>query len=622
MQRQQPKFSVPERLDSKKGHHYLVSKLLGQGAYALVFSGDEIDEFTTTTTKRKVAIKMIRLDRDHLKNDGRNNSIDSIRLLAQREIDIMYRIRSHRNLLKIYEHFESNDCIFIILELCTNRTLGSLIKNNRIVISKTSIKRFILDIASGCDWLHSNLIVHRDIKPDNILLDDKFQAKIGDFGFSVHLQTIDELLFKFCGTLKYQAPEMFTRNGYSFPVDCWAVGCIVYYLFYGHSPFNGQSSREVIDSIINNKLHYSNAIRNDQMISDDEIKVIDSLLSKDPNKRMKMECLLRKKEFFFEIEIPSLLKSTPSTPSSINQDQYLRYKMLTEMRYKKMIECLTKISKLSYNNENSIQNTLMKSSNQIKQARINYRQSHCPSLVPKYWIEKWIEIQIFGFGYSIKTARLFVFNFNDRSRMFKQSGLIYYIDKDDLFHREKESMTIFNSFECPESLRKKFNVLRKAIKILKPSNLNRNENIEYDINEIDVDKNNSLDDYDYDHDVDEDYRGDHREPFKRKVENASTIQQSPSNRINEKHFPWLSKWIRTFQVIIFEFENKLIQINFSNYQKNLLFDPTNFSMTTMNLMSKQLLCLDLRHLETEPSLISEKMQQYISIALQYLNLLD
>jgi serine/threonine protein kinase len=105
-------------------------------------------------------------------------------------------------------------------------------------------------IAEGIEYLHSQNIAHRDIKLDNILIEDKTNiVKIIDFGFSVMCSSIQKLKI-FCGTPSYMAPEITMKKEYDGKtVDMWALGVLLYVMLTGIFPFKGTSEADLYHKI-------------------------------------------------------------------------------------------------------------------------------------------------------------------------------------------------------------------------------------------------------------------------------------------------------------------------------------------------------------------------------------
>ena len=98
----------------------------------------------------------------------------------------------------------------------------------------------MFQLIEGLKYLQDKKILHRDLKPLNLFLTDKYELKIADFGLAYKLNKNDEKVKDFFVTKKFMAPEFFEEpiKGYSFEVDIWAIGIIMYQLFTLKTPFN------------------------------------------------------------------------------------------------------------------------------------------------------------------------------------------------------------------------------------------------------------------------------------------------------------------------------------------------------------------------------------------------
>ena len=139
-------------------------------------------------------------------------------------------------IVKYYDSFIKDNKFNIIMEYAGNKTLKSYIKDreNELIDPKT-LNNIIKQICLGLKEIHESNIIHRDISPDNIFIDEKkLKIKIGDFGIS----TISQYSYSQIGEYKYMAPEMQLEEGdeiqkvrYNKSVDIYALGCVLYELF-------------------------------------------------------------------------------------------------------------------------------------------------------------------------------------------------------------------------------------------------------------------------------------------------------------------------------------------------------------------------------------------------------
>ena len=191
----------------------------------------------------------------------------------------------HPFIMKLVKTFKTEKNIFFLLEYISGRTMSNYLNTRSMrLLKNTQETRFYIAILFiALDYLNSRSICHRDIKPDNIIIDERGYLKIIDFGNSVVLKGFTNTM---TGTPHYMAPEILLRGGYGFSCDYWSVGVIAYETYYGRYPFgeNAKDPVEVYREIIKKTLVFKSG---DSKV----VKMIKCLLTKKVGERI---CSLEK----------------------------------------------------------------------------------------------------------------------------------------------------------------------------------------------------------------------------------------------------------------------------------------------------------------------------------------
>lgn len=215
--------------------HFKVGELLGQGGMGKVYKAVDIN------TKQTVALKILNPE---LLNDPGNKKRFTNEGALLSKFD-------HPHIVKVFEIGEADSKGFIVMEYLSNGTLSDYLKMNY-PLSLNEIKNIALQICDGLIEIHSKNILHRDLKTNNIMLDDENNIRIMDFGLSKsNLVTTMTSLGTVIGTLGYVAPEQITNSYSDQRTDIFSLGVIFYELCTNQLPFTGENEIALIHSIFN-----------------------------------------------------------------------------------------------------------------------------------------------------------------------------------------------------------------------------------------------------------------------------------------------------------------------------------------------------------------------------------
>jgi serine/threonine protein kinase len=206
---------------------YKIDELINEGKFASVYKGYSIKR------KEEACIKIID-----------KNKINRKSSVIYNEILIMKTLK-HGNIVNYIEHFEDYDNIYIITEYLKGGQLINYLIDQTNLDDRRKVE-IMSQIGRGIEYLQSMGVLHRDIKPGNIVVASKKEnavAKIIDFGLSTFIGE-DDVLYKKCGTLYYMPPEIILEKAYNRNIDIWSLGMVFYYIIYGNLPFCEESNND------------------------------------------------------------------------------------------------------------------------------------------------------------------------------------------------------------------------------------------------------------------------------------------------------------------------------------------------------------------------------------------
>ena len=296
------------RGDETKGNHakvvggrWTLGEKLGRGSFATVWRG------TCAKTGVEVAVKEI--DCERLSKKLR----ESLKL----EVEVMRKMRDD-HILRFIDMETSKDTVYIVLEYCGGGDLSQFIKRHGRV-DESAAKRFMLQLARGLRAMRKAQLVHRDLKPQNLLLtsdDLNAELKIADFGFARYIRESEGMADTVCGSPLYMAPEVLNYQKYDAKADLWSVGAILFEMLVGAVPFTGQNQVQLLRNI--QKTEFKIPMHIAQELSPECIALLRGLLHRDAKDRISFE------EFFNHpflktdvgVGIPTTTRGNPNSTKS------------------------------------------------------------------------------------------------------------------------------------------------------------------------------------------------------------------------------------------------------------------------------------------------------------------
>ncbi|GAB2264965.1 hypothetical protein Dimus_000036 [Dionaea muscipula] len=247
--------------------NYHVIDLVGEGSFGKVYKGRR------KYTGKTVAMKFI------MKHGKSEKDIQNLR----QEIEILRKLK-HKNIIEMLDSFESPQEFCVVTEFAQGE-LFEILEDDK-CLPEEQVRAIAKQLVRALHYLHSNRIIHRDMKPQNILIGAGSIIKLCDFGFARAMSTNTVVLRSIKGTPLYMAPELVREQPYNHTADLWSLGVILYELFVGQPPFYTNSVYALIRHIIKDPVKYP------ENMSPAFKSFLKGLLNKDPQQRLSWPGLL------------------------------------------------------------------------------------------------------------------------------------------------------------------------------------------------------------------------------------------------------------------------------------------------------------------------------------------
>lgn len=241
--------------------NYHVIEMVGEGSFGKVYKGRR--KFSGQTVAMKFILKHGKSDKD----------IQNLR----QEIEILRKLK-HENIIAMLDSFETPQEFCVVTEFAQGE-LFEILEDDK-CLPEEQVQAIAKQLVRALHYLHSNRIIHRDMKPQNILIGAGSIVKLCDFGFARAMSTNTVVLRSIKGTPLYMAPELVQEQPYNHTADLWSLGVILYELFVGQPPFYTNSVYQLVRHIIKDPVKYPDTM------SSNFKSFLKGLLNKMPQRRL------------------------------------------------------------------------------------------------------------------------------------------------------------------------------------------------------------------------------------------------------------------------------------------------------------------------------------------------
>lgn len=272
---------------------FSLKAVLGKGSFG------EVYQVVHRSSGETHAMKVLRKS----KIFGRN-----LKRYAMTERNLLSYIR-HPFIVRLHYAFQTPTCLVLVLHFCPGGNLSQLIGQESRLQEPTA-QLYIAEIFLAIEYLHERHVVFRDLKPENVVLDEKSHAMLTDFGLSKEGVEGMQGTRSFCGSVAYLAPEILARRGHGPPVDLYGLGVLLYEMLAGRPPYYSRDRETLFRNIISGSLAVPSTA------SSRATSLIHSLMRRDPAQRLGAlnTSEVRAHPFFFTLDFDRVLKREVRVP--------------------------------------------------------------------------------------------------------------------------------------------------------------------------------------------------------------------------------------------------------------------------------------------------------------------
>uniref|UniRef100_A0A3Q3XSF7 Protein kinase C n=1 Tax=Mola mola TaxID=94237 RepID=A0A3Q3XSF7_MOLML len=275
-----------------QSHNFIFHKVLGKGSFGKVLLAE------LKGRGEYFAVKALKKDVVLMDDDVECTMVEK-RVLAL--------AWENPFLTHVYSTFQTKEHLFFVMEYLNGGDLMFHIQEKgRFELYRSMF--YSAEIICGLQFLHSKGIIYRDLKLDNVMLDHEGHIKIADFGMCKENVFGENRATTFCGTPDYIAPEILLGQKYSFSVDWWSFGVLLYEMLIGQSPFHGDDEDELFESIRMDTPHFP------RWINKETKDLIERLFERDPTHRLGIVGNIRLHAFFKTVNWQALERREVEPP--------------------------------------------------------------------------------------------------------------------------------------------------------------------------------------------------------------------------------------------------------------------------------------------------------------------